>query len=878
VLHRDLKPGNVMLGRFGETLVVDWGLAKPADLPESAASEEGRLVPPSGGGEATLPGTAVGTPAYMSPEQAAGRLDRLGPASDVYSLGATLYCVLTGRAPVEARDRDEALRRVERGEFPRPRELDRAIPAALEAVCLKAMARDPAGRYATPLDLAGDLEHWLADEPVSAHREPWTTRARRWVGRHRTGVTAAAAAALVALAASGYLAYEARLRAGQRLTAARGRVDALATAEVRALPLVVAQLGADRRLVRERLDRLERGDGRGRLAAALALLPEEPGQAETLADRLLQAEASPDEVLVIRDALVANRQADRVAGRVRRAVPAKAAELTDAQLRALGALAGMAPKDPLLATHAPALARKLVRENPLLVGSWREAFQPIAAALADPLREVYADRHAAEPRALAYTLLYEFATRPGNPTEPEDLAVLIGDADPDQFRQLLLLLDSASNRERAIDVLAPKLKEPARFDDDLARRQGRMAMALLRLGKPEAVWPLFRHRDDPSLRTELIHNLVRFGFEPRSVIDRLRDERDVSARRSLILCLGEFPVESIPEADRRALAERFLAWYRTDPDPGTHGALAWMLRRRWSRGTELARIDRELAGPDLPRDRGWFVNGQAQTFAIVRGPVEFRMGSTKQTDPDRELDEVQHLRRIGRSFAIATREVTVAEYGRFLDEVPDRAEDYRDHPQFKQDIPSPDCAIGMVTWYKAAQYCNWLSAKEGIPEDQWCYPKQIEPGTDQPADSLERAGYRLPTEGEWEYACRAGAASSRPYGRAETRLVEYGWHLTNSGRTLHPTGTLKPNDLGLFDMLGNAYEWCSDPFRAYKPGPDGKIFDSFTYVKSSDDNGRVLRGGAFNETASSLRAAYRFRNYPWFHNAADGLRLARTIH
>jgi len=206
VLHRDIKPGNILLGPYGETLVVDWGLAKIVGRGEPGASEpsaEPTLRPPSASGTGeTVPGTALGTPAYMSPEQAEGRLDLLGPASDVYSLGATLYVVLTGRAPFDGGDAAEVLPKVQRGQFARPRDVDPSIPKTLEAICVKAMSLKQADRYATPRALAEDIEHWLADEPVSAYREPWPDRMLRWSRKHRTLVTSAAAVLVLGLVGS----------------------------------------------------------------------------------------------------------------------------------------------------------------------------------------------------------------------------------------------------------------------------------------------------------------------------------------------------------------------------------------------------------------------------------------------------------------------------------------------------------------------------------------------------------------------------------------------------------------------------------------------------------------------------------------------------
>jgi WD40 repeat protein/tRNA A-37 threonylcarbamoyl transferase component Bud32 len=203
VLHRDLKPANVMLGRYGETLLVDWGLAKPLGEPSDQGAGDATvapaLLPGLVEGIETQAGSALGTPAYMSPEQALGRLDQVGPASDVYSLGATLYTILTGRPPGEGKDRAELLRKAQSGDWLPPRRVKADVPAALDAVCRKALALRPEERYGTALELAADLERWLADEPVTAWREPWGVRVRRWMRRHRTLVSTAVGVLIFAL-------------------------------------------------------------------------------------------------------------------------------------------------------------------------------------------------------------------------------------------------------------------------------------------------------------------------------------------------------------------------------------------------------------------------------------------------------------------------------------------------------------------------------------------------------------------------------------------------------------------------------------------------------------------------------------------------------
>ncbi len=197
VIHRDLKPANVMLGEYGETLVVDWGLAKTLGQAESTQTVAERPVPSaSSGATATEMGQVVGTAAFMSPEQANGRLDQVGPRSDVFALGATLYCLLTGQVPYSGHD---ALIRAALAEVVPARQRKASVPAALEAVCHKAMAARPEDRYLRAQALAEDVERWLADEPVRAWAEPLAVKAGRWVRKNRVLAAATTAALVVAL-------------------------------------------------------------------------------------------------------------------------------------------------------------------------------------------------------------------------------------------------------------------------------------------------------------------------------------------------------------------------------------------------------------------------------------------------------------------------------------------------------------------------------------------------------------------------------------------------------------------------------------------------------------------------------------------------------
>lgn len=183
VLHRDIKPDNVMLGAYGETLVVDWGLAKVIGQPEEVCHSYVRLS--GGDSSATQNGAIIGTPLYMSPEGAAGRPEALDQANDVYLLGATLYEILTSKPPRQGSSSWELLHRARNTSPATPRKLDQRIPRPLEAVCMKGMAFEKEDRYETPTAMAEEIERYLAGAPTLAYREPIVARVGRWIRRHR---------------------------------------------------------------------------------------------------------------------------------------------------------------------------------------------------------------------------------------------------------------------------------------------------------------------------------------------------------------------------------------------------------------------------------------------------------------------------------------------------------------------------------------------------------------------------------------------------------------------------------------------------------------------------------------------------------------------
>jgi formylglycine-generating enzyme required for sulfatase activity len=779
------------------------------------------------------------------------------------------------------------------------------------------------------LRLAERVALWQV-KPENRHLPAWwewasirlLTRKRDWTPPQRKmmrkaaryhGVRAAVLALLLGAGLIVGLGIRGQVIEQGRADHAAALVHRLLDADIAQVPDVIKQMKGYRRwsdpLLRQANEEAAE-DSRQKLYASLALLPVDESQVEYLSGRLLKA--SPTELPVIVDALRGHR--DALVGRLWSVLENTQAE-PGQRFRAACALASYdGTEDDTTRKRwkdlSPFVTDQLlaaVQQNPSHYGPLLGTLRPVRDRLTGPLSDVFRNgRRPKEDQTWATSILADYAA-----DQADLLFDLIQDADERQFAVLYRTL--APYQEQAVaamdETVAADL-ESLKGDEEkerLAKRQANAAVVLLRLGRAERVWPLLEHPahplaracgfSDPRVRSYLIDRLRPLGADPRALLERLDREKKISIRRALLLALAEFDPDQLSPTDREPLLSRVWELYRNDPDSGLHGAAERFLRV-WGQQDRLEAFDQEWIGDkqkrkereehlqrelawDTARGQGhWYVNGQGQTMVVIPGPVKFLIGSPP-SEAGREggpagKNEQQHEKQISRSFAIAARKVTVRQFLRFR----------KDHTYEKDYSPADDCPVNTVLWYGAAAYCNWLSEQEGIARDQWCYlpngQNEYSEGMRLAPDYLHRTGYRLPSEAEWEYACRAGAYTSRYYGEKEELLGRYAWYTKASldagmlpglpGRLGVRGDCLKPNDFGLFDMLGNAWEWCQDRMGPYQSGED---VEGDTSVKDRDS--RLLRGGCFYTQARYVRAAYRDRSVPGYLMGNNGFRVARTF-
>ena len=352
---------------------------------------------------------------------------------------------------------------------------------------------------------------------------------------------------------------------------------------------------------------------------------------------------------------------------------------------------------------------------------------------------------------------------------------------------------------------------PEEAKDRLAKRQANAAVALLRLEREQKVWPMLQHRPDPRTRSYLIHRFGPLDADPNQVLTQLDRQDDVSIRRALILTLGEFSEQQLPPAERERSIPRLLDLYANDPDPGIHGAVAWTLRR-WGRQAELQRIDREFATGSPVGNRRWFVNQQGQTLVIIPPPGEFVIGSPpyevgREGGPEGDV-EMQRLRPHRPRLR---NHDSSSDGGR----VPRVSEGFFYRKYFLAGARLSDQQRHLV---RRGRLLQLVERAGRHPEGTMVLPAE-RPGRVRRGDE-DRPG--LPRSAQVT-VCRPRRNGNSPAGRFDHQSLlrpEPGPgqslcldRADSPGRGTASVGQFKPNDLGLFDMLGNILEWCHDAFR-----------------------------------------------------------------
>ncbi len=570
----------------------------------------------------------------------------------------------------------------------------------------------------------------------------------------------------------------------------------------------------------------------------MGLLAVDSSQAGTLFEALLEGDA--DEFLAIGHSLRDHADRSALAQRCRDLLRNER-ETPSRRFRAGMALASQlgdtpAPDDATLRTEAAFFTEYFLAElltNPDRYSDWPAALRPAAPILIPSLEAAFRDtRRADSVRFLAATVLAQIAEK-----DPDTLTELLLDANARQFPVIVHALygfqASVAPRLARLITDAPPAGAPPEARYAFVARQANAAIALLHCGESGRVWPLLRQSPDPLLRTYLIDRLPRLAPDPPAIVERLAGESDVSARRALVLIVGGIPTELRSPSWAGRAAEQLLELFERDPDAGIHSAAESALRR-WDKEETLRRATMRLPVGNAREGQAWYLTGNGHTMARLPGPIRFRMGASNYEE-ESDHDETPVIREIPRSFWIAAKETTAEQYL--------ESRKVKSPHDLRRERGS---AIDAVSWYNAVAYCRWLSEREHVPPDEMCYPpiEEIKAGMKPYPNYLNRTGYRLPTEAEFEYACRAGAGTSRFFGDDPKMLPRYAWFTNNAEGVIHRTGLRLPNDFGLFDVLGNVKEWCQGSYKENPvAGPD----------REDDDDAKVIyvvaRGGCYADRA-----------------------------
>ncbi len=804
IVHRDLKPTNIMLDQRHEPIVMDFGLAGRVSRPGEEKLTHARAL--------------LGTPAYMSPEQARGDMAQVGPPSDVYSLGVICYELLVGevpfRGPVGA-----VIGQIVRDEPRPPSEIRPTLDKRMEAICLKMMAKAPEDRYGSAGEVAAALRQFLEETAPAV----------------QSSQHAAAEAALELEARKQEIVR--RLQAGQ-FGPAIDALDKLAGVEGPGAgeyaAWALAELARVRALPRELLEK-----GPAVVETAIELIAsQEYAEAARILGAVPEEYRSPEAVKLLEKATKLQQEAEQLNARMHEAVHKQQYDgLQDDLSRLLELQPGNLTARELydrLSTYAPGRPYRFDKDGKLLPAHRT----PLLVLLGNTLRQSlrgYARRQkyrdAAGRRIPAPAEPAPAARR--SPIVPVAIVLLVF---------ALVALGIVVLLRDGRQTVRVQIDEAVLADTSMTLHIDGNRMEIAGLGETIKLAP------------------GEHGYELRRGDQIVRFERFTVLKGdnpALEISFGEGPLVDRAETPRAADQPPLAAAPFDEAQAKAH-------QKAWA----------DYLGVPVEK-----TNSIGMKLVLIP-PGEFLMGSTAEEQArfleDAQaggepwiLTEKQHRVRITRPFYLGKHEVTRGQFRQFVKETGYRTEAEQDgkggsgsvdgewvwvqdprfvwntDPGFEQ---TDDHPVVNVSWNDATAFCQWLSDKEG-------------------------ADYLLPNETQWEYGCRAGTTTSWHCGDTDTALEEYAWYSANSGGKTHPVGQLKPNGFGLYDMLGNVREWCVDEsatdYRAPSPpnDPSGPPTPSYS----------LHRGGGWHCSAGHCRSAIRLNDSPGNRSHKRGFRVIREI-